>query len=179
MIRFVKIVTVCLSHSVPFCFFLRLESQMLSDIQTILQLLQKQPTLGPPAYSAVTASPDYHKPAVKVQPVVLTASHFFSHTGTQVRTLTLYSVLVFFPHNESCYFYRYVQYTSRKHLPFSTLKLCINWLLQSIVNLLIFKESLYNVTISPNTCDMHYVCPWLINLPDTTEAIWMTLSIQA
>ncbi|KAF3694899.1 Potassium voltage-gated channel subfamily H member 7 [Channa argus] len=53
------------------------------DIQTILQLLQRQPTLGPPAYSAVTSSPDYHRPAGKVQPVVLTASHFFSHTGTQ------------------------------------------------------------------------------------------------
>ncbi|XP_040004956.1 potassium voltage-gated channel subfamily H member 7-like isoform X2 [Xiphias gladius] len=61
----------------------RLESQLMSDIQTILQLLQRQPTLGPPAYSTVTASPDYHRPAVKVQPVALTASHFFSHTGTQ------------------------------------------------------------------------------------------------
>ncbi|XP_028289441.1 voltage-gated inwardly rectifying potassium channel KCNH7 [Parambassis ranga] len=61
----------------------RLESQLMSDIQTILQLLQRQPTLGPPAYSTVTASPDYHKPAVKVQPAALTASHFFSHTGTQ------------------------------------------------------------------------------------------------
>ncbi|XP_029315411.1 voltage-gated inwardly rectifying potassium channel KCNH7 [Cottoperca gobio] len=61
----------------------RLESQMVTDIQTILQLLQRQPTLGPPAYSTVTASPDYHRPAVKVQPVALTASHYFSHTGTQ------------------------------------------------------------------------------------------------
>uniref|UniRef100_A0A8P4K9L0 Potassium voltage-gated channel subfamily H member 7 n=1 Tax=Dicentrarchus labrax TaxID=13489 RepID=A0A8P4K9L0_DICLA len=63
----------------------RLESQLMSDIHTILQLLQRQPTLGPPAYSTVTASPDYHRPAVKVQPVALTTSHFFSHTGTQVR----------------------------------------------------------------------------------------------
>uniref|UniRef100_A0A671XJA9 Potassium voltage-gated channel subfamily H member 7 n=1 Tax=Sparus aurata TaxID=8175 RepID=A0A671XJA9_SPAAU len=63
----------------------RLESQLMSDIHTILQLLQRQPTLGPPAYSTVTASPDYHRPAVKVQPVALTASHFFSHTGAQVR----------------------------------------------------------------------------------------------
>ncbi|XP_040912372.1 potassium voltage-gated channel subfamily H member 7-like [Toxotes jaculatrix] len=61
----------------------RLESQLMSDIQTILHLLQRQPTLGPPAYSTVTASPDYHRPAVKVQPVALTASHFFSHTETQ------------------------------------------------------------------------------------------------
>uniref|UniRef100_A0A8C2WQ31 Potassium voltage-gated channel subfamily H member 7 n=1 Tax=Cyclopterus lumpus TaxID=8103 RepID=A0A8C2WQ31_CYCLU len=61
----------------------RLESQLMTDIQTILQLLQRQPTLGPPAYSTVTASPDYHRPAVKVQPVALTASHLFSHTGTQ------------------------------------------------------------------------------------------------
>uniref|UniRef100_UPI003AAF5DB7 voltage-gated inwardly rectifying potassium channel KCNH7-like n=1 Tax=Centroberyx gerrardi TaxID=166262 RepID=UPI003AAF5DB7 len=61
----------------------RLESQMMSDIQTILQLLQRQSTLGPPAYSTVTASPDYHRPAVKVQAVALTTSHFFSHTATQ------------------------------------------------------------------------------------------------
>ncbi|XP_076026063.1 voltage-gated inwardly rectifying potassium channel KCNH7 [Genypterus blacodes] len=61
----------------------RLESQLLSDIQTILQLLQRQPTMGPPAYSTVTASPDYHRPAVKAQPLPLTASHFFSHTASQ------------------------------------------------------------------------------------------------
>ncbi|XP_072315975.1 voltage-gated inwardly rectifying potassium channel KCNH7 isoform X3 [Eucyclogobius newberryi] len=39
----------------------RLESQMTSDIQAILQLLQRQITAGPPAYSMVTSSPDYHK----------------------------------------------------------------------------------------------------------------------
>ncbi|XP_034042410.1 potassium voltage-gated channel subfamily H member 7-like [Thalassophryne amazonica] len=61
----------------------RLESQLMSDIHSILQLLQRQPTLGPPAYSTVTASPDYHRPAVSVQPVTLTASHLFSHKGTQ------------------------------------------------------------------------------------------------
>lgn len=44
----------------------RLEEQMTSDIQAILQLLQRQSTLGPPAYSTVAVSPDYHKP---VQPV--------------------------------------------------------------------------------------------------------------
>uniref|UniRef100_A0A673CWY1 Potassium voltage-gated channel subfamily H member 7 n=1 Tax=Sphaeramia orbicularis TaxID=375764 RepID=A0A673CWY1_9TELE len=71
----------------------RLESQLMSDIQTILQLLQRQPTLGPPAYSTVTASPDYHKPAMKVQPVALSASHLFSHTGTQVRHISLYTLL--------------------------------------------------------------------------------------
>lgn len=60
----------------------------MSDIQTILQLLQRQPTLGPPAYSTVTASPEYHRPAVKVQPVPLTASRFFSLAGTQVRMLS-------------------------------------------------------------------------------------------
>uniref|UniRef100_A0A8C6PDF4 Potassium voltage-gated channel subfamily H member 7 n=1 Tax=Nothobranchius furzeri TaxID=105023 RepID=A0A8C6PDF4_NOTFU len=69
--------------------FLRLESQLISDIQTILQMLQRQPTLGPPAYSTVTASPDYQRPAGKVQPVVLTASHFYSHASTQVRMLSL------------------------------------------------------------------------------------------
>uniref|UniRef100_A0A3Q2Y5U0 Potassium voltage-gated channel subfamily H member 7 n=1 Tax=Hippocampus comes TaxID=109280 RepID=A0A3Q2Y5U0_HIPCM len=62
----------------------RLESQLTSDIQTILQLLQRQPALGPPAYSTVTASPEYHGPAVKIQPAALTASHFFSHTQSQV-----------------------------------------------------------------------------------------------
>ncbi|XP_070694473.1 voltage-gated inwardly rectifying potassium channel KCNH7-like [Pempheris klunzingeri] len=67
----------------------RLESQLMSDIHTILQLLQRQPTLGPPAYSTVTASPDYHRPAVKVQPVALPASHFFSHTGSQGPNLKL------------------------------------------------------------------------------------------
>ncbi|XP_054888072.1 potassium voltage-gated channel subfamily H member 7-like [Poeciliopsis prolifica] len=61
----------------------RLESHLISDIQTILQMLQRQPTLGPPAYSTVTASPEYQRSAVKVQPVALSASHLFSHTDTQ------------------------------------------------------------------------------------------------
>ncbi|XP_077584360.1 potassium channel, voltage gated eag related subfamily H, member 7b [Stigmatopora nigra] len=61
----------------------RLESQLMSDIQTILHLLQRQPTLGPPAYSTVTASPDYHGPAVKIQPAALTTGHFFSHSQSQ------------------------------------------------------------------------------------------------
>uniref|UniRef100_A0A8B9KIJ2 Potassium voltage-gated channel subfamily H member 7 n=1 Tax=Astyanax mexicanus TaxID=7994 RepID=A0A8B9KIJ2_ASTMX len=47
----------------------RLESQMTSDIQAILQLLQKQSSIGPPAYSAVTASLEYRRPAIRVQPV--------------------------------------------------------------------------------------------------------------
>lgn len=72
----------------------RLESQMMSDIQAILQLLQRQSTLGPPAYSTVTGSPDYHRPAVKVQPVALTASHHFSHTATHVRRLTHFIQLI-------------------------------------------------------------------------------------
>ncbi|KAM6985026.1 voltage-gated inwardly rectifying potassium channel KCNH7 [Aplochiton taeniatus] len=60
----------------------RLESQMTSDIQTILQLLQRQSTLGPPAYSTVTASPDYQRPAVRVQPLAaLTPSKYFSHAA--------------------------------------------------------------------------------------------------
>ncbi|KPP78500.1 potassium voltage-gated channel subfamily H member 7-like, partial [Scleropages formosus] len=46
----------------------RLESQMTSDIQTILQLLQKQVTMGPPAYSTVTAGAEYRSTAVKVEP---------------------------------------------------------------------------------------------------------------
>nr|XP_006114911.1 potassium voltage-gated channel subfamily H member 7 [Pelodiscus sinensis] len=44
----------------------RLESQMTADIQTILQLLQRQSTLIPPAYSIVTASAEYQQPAIRV-----------------------------------------------------------------------------------------------------------------
>lgn len=55
-------------HFTP-CFPLRLESQMTSDIQAILQLLQRQTTAGPPAYSTVTSSPEYQRPAIRVQPV--------------------------------------------------------------------------------------------------------------
>ncbi|KAM3857131.1 voltage-gated inwardly rectifying potassium channel KCNH7-like [Diretmus argenteus] len=47
----------------------RLESQMTADIQAILQLLQRQTTTGPPAYSTVTSSPEYQRPAIRVQPV--------------------------------------------------------------------------------------------------------------
>uniref|UniRef100_A0A8C7LRZ2 Potassium channel, voltage gated eag related subfamily H, member 7 n=1 Tax=Oncorhynchus kisutch TaxID=8019 RepID=A0A8C7LRZ2_ONCKI len=54
----------------------RLEFQMTSDIKAILQLLQRQSTVVPPAYSIVTSSPKYQRPAIRVQPVsvVLTAS---------------------------------------------------------------------------------------------------------
>ncbi|NXA46695.1 KCNH7 protein, partial [Nothocercus julius] len=44
----------------------RLESQMTADIQTILQLLQRQSTLIPPAYSMVAAGVDYQQPAIRV-----------------------------------------------------------------------------------------------------------------
>ncbi|KAM8905580.1 voltage-gated inwardly rectifying potassium channel KCNH7-like isoform 1-T1 [Spinachia spinachia] len=47
----------------------RLESQMTSDIQAILQLLQRQTTSGPPAYSTVTSSPEYQRPGIRVQPL--------------------------------------------------------------------------------------------------------------
>ncbi|XP_066855913.1 potassium voltage-gated channel subfamily H member 7 isoform X9 [Anser cygnoides] len=43
----------------------RLESQMTADIQTILQLLQRQSTLIPPAYSMVTAGAEYQQPAIR------------------------------------------------------------------------------------------------------------------
>lgn len=42
---------------------------MTADIQAILQLLQRQTAAGPPAYSTVTSSPDYQKPAIRAQPV--------------------------------------------------------------------------------------------------------------
>ncbi|XP_026015438.1 potassium voltage-gated channel subfamily H member 7-like isoform X2 [Astatotilapia calliptera] len=45
----------------------RLESQMTADIQAILQLLQRQTAAGPPAYSTVTSSPEYQRPAVRIQ----------------------------------------------------------------------------------------------------------------
>ncbi|XP_035267249.1 potassium voltage-gated channel subfamily H member 7-like isoform X3 [Anguilla anguilla] len=62
----------------------RLESQMTSDIQTILQLLQRQSTLGPPAYSTVTASPEYQRSAIQVQPVTaIKTDRRFSPTSTQ------------------------------------------------------------------------------------------------
>ncbi|KFO52723.1 Potassium voltage-gated channel subfamily H member 7, partial [Corvus brachyrhynchos] len=44
----------------------RLESQMTADIQTILQLLQRQSALIPPAYSMVTAGAEYQQPAIQV-----------------------------------------------------------------------------------------------------------------
>lgn len=47
-----------------FCVSLRLESQMTADVQTILQLLQKQSTVVPPAYSMVTAGAEYQRPTV-------------------------------------------------------------------------------------------------------------------
>ncbi|XP_025067827.1 potassium voltage-gated channel subfamily H member 7 [Alligator sinensis] len=45
----------------------RLESQMTVDIQTILQLLQRQSTLIPPTYSMVTTSAEYQHPAAPVR----------------------------------------------------------------------------------------------------------------
>lgn len=51
----------CLPH---FCLSCRLESQMTADIQTILQLLQKQTTVVPPAYSMVTAAAEYQRPTI-------------------------------------------------------------------------------------------------------------------
>ncbi|XP_022425607.1 potassium voltage-gated channel subfamily H member 7 isoform X6 [Delphinapterus leucas] len=44
----------------------RLESQMTADVQTILQLLQKQTTVVPPAYSMVTAGTEYQRPVIRL-----------------------------------------------------------------------------------------------------------------
>lgn len=125
------------SHSVLVCPFLRLESQLMSDIQTILQLLQRQPTLGPPAYSTVTASPDYHRPAVKIQPVSLTASHFFSHTGTQVRIFSpLHSVFLFFiVRNDSS------DYCTQLFFFLSSLKSSISWQSQSSITVSVILQT--------------------------------------
>ncbi|XP_075465323.1 voltage-gated inwardly rectifying potassium channel KCNH7 isoform X3 [Ascaphus truei] len=54
----------------------RLESQMTADIQAILQLLQRQASLVPPAYSMVTASSEYQRPAVRQS----------AHTGAAIKT---------------------------------------------------------------------------------------------
>ena len=48
------------------CLSCRLESQMTADIQTILQLLQKQTTVVPPAYSMVTAGAEYQRPVIRL-----------------------------------------------------------------------------------------------------------------
>lgn len=49
----------------PFlCLSCRLESQMTADIQTILQLLQKQTPVVPPAYSMVTAGSECQRPII-------------------------------------------------------------------------------------------------------------------
>lgn len=82
VVFFLSFVCFCFIYNSSCC--LRLESQLVSDIQTILQLLQRQTTPGPPAYSTVTSNQDYHRPAMKVQPVPLITSHLFSHGGNQV-----------------------------------------------------------------------------------------------
>ncbi|CAL8344208.1 unnamed protein product [Boreogadus saida] len=51
---------------------------MVSDIQNILQLLQRQIAVGPPAYSTVASSPDYQRPPLKPLPAPLNTS---SHLG--------------------------------------------------------------------------------------------------
>uniref|UniRef100_A0A8C9S9X1 Potassium voltage-gated channel subfamily H member 7 n=1 Tax=Scleropages formosus TaxID=113540 RepID=A0A8C9S9X1_SCLFO len=69
----------------------RLESQMTSDIQTILQLLQKQVTMGPPAYSTVTAGAEYRSTAVKVEPApVGQDKEGFGLSSAQNRTASLH-----------------------------------------------------------------------------------------
>ncbi|XP_069080363.1 potassium voltage-gated channel subfamily H member 7 isoform X2 [Pleurodeles waltl] len=52
----------------------RLESQMTSDIQAILQLLQRQSALVPPAYSIVTASAEYQRPPMRQMQIVQPAT---------------------------------------------------------------------------------------------------------
>lgn len=67
---------------------LRLESQMTSDIQAILQLLQRQVAAGPPAYSTVTSSPDYQRGAPRSQCEVGRGREgFFSLTVLQLGCL--------------------------------------------------------------------------------------------
>ncbi|XP_032880055.1 potassium voltage-gated channel subfamily H member 7 isoform X2 [Amblyraja radiata] len=60
----------------------RLETQMSTDIHAILQLLQRQSMVGPPAYSMVTGAGDYQRPSSRVihtvQPV--STNHSFPTT---------------------------------------------------------------------------------------------------
>ncbi|XP_060683740.1 potassium voltage-gated channel subfamily H member 7-like [Hemiscyllium ocellatum] len=63
----------------------RLETQLSTDIHTILQLLQRQSMSGPPAYSMVTATRDYQRSSARmaqtVQPVASVRSeHSFPTT---------------------------------------------------------------------------------------------------
>ncbi|XP_043549811.1 potassium voltage-gated channel subfamily H member 7-like isoform X2 [Chiloscyllium plagiosum] len=63
----------------------RLETQLSTDIHTVLQLLQRQSMSGPPAYSMVTATRDYQRSSARmaqtVQPVASVRSeHSFPTT---------------------------------------------------------------------------------------------------
>lgn len=66
VLKFVKMLLQCLEYFTIFFPSCRLESQMTADIQTILQLLQKQTTVVPPAYSMVTAGAEYQRPILRL-----------------------------------------------------------------------------------------------------------------
>ncbi|GCB61800.1 hypothetical protein scyTo_0012973, partial [Scyliorhinus torazame] len=81
----------------------RLETQMSTDIHTILQLLQRQSISGPPAYSMVTATRDYQRSSGRmiqpVQPVAsVTTEHSFPTTPQLVADPILLSVTLEFRH---------------------------------------------------------------------------------
>ncbi|KAJ8255756.1 hypothetical protein COCON_G00196200, partial [Conger conger] len=67
----------------------RLESQMTSDIQTILQLLHRQLAHGPPTYSMVTASPEYQRPCLPAVPTSGTEQSFSSGSAQSNEFLDL------------------------------------------------------------------------------------------
>lgn len=62
---------------------------MTSDIQSILQLLQRQTCLGPPAYSSLT---DFKRPAIRVQPVASVPTCQSPSTTSQVQHRLLHTV---------------------------------------------------------------------------------------
>jgi len=68
---------------------------MTADIQTILQLLQRQSTLIPPAYSMVTAGAEYQQPATqaiqKLQPAASVKTGRSFSPSSQVCTCPLRS----------------------------------------------------------------------------------------
>ncbi|KAG1945038.1 potassium voltage-gated channel subfamily H [Pimephales promelas] len=53
----------------------RLESQMTSDIQSVLTLLQRQTCLGPPAYSSITGDPEYKRPVAAQELLAMANIH--------------------------------------------------------------------------------------------------------
>ncbi|XP_062853794.1 potassium voltage-gated channel subfamily H member 7 [Trichomycterus rosablanca] len=68
----------------------RMETQMTTNIQAILQMLQR---LGPPAYSTLASSPDYHRQAIRVQPATCSQSPDFEKPGNKSKDCALFATM--------------------------------------------------------------------------------------